>query len=409
MPEEMPKEIKIEYPGTNPLDLGPDEAVIKKYEELAEENIRESKSGEVSEKNQTKAAKAAAKILAATLPPILLTGCAAACQVVEEEQQQGDEKGQETIPSETTETTPKETKEETPPTVEETPEEIEWEGIKITPIEGLRFDKGTFYAETGNPYGLEEGEKAGVFIKDVVEINGVMESSIGLRPEIIETIQKKIIDEDKEFRYPLPFNFEEAKGIKLREVASESLNEWAKKEDAFWDNSFSIEISNIPLGTIIYSPVNTPPEEYTFFPYNLEIRKDYYNLMFGINLSAEGELLRGMDRTSAGGISIAAIGIKVLPEGIEEKMVYNEGPFPFYNSDVKLGTPIAQVISKEYLNDKYWAGEESPIDPSNEPSISMSYGFSQLKNPDKYLETGLENLLKLGKEEIFIFISPAHE
>jgi hypothetical protein len=310
-----------------------------------------------------------------------------------------------------------ETKDETPPVVEEELQKtVEWKGITINPIEGLRFDKGTFYAEAGNPYGLEEGEKAGVAIPNAVEINGVMESAIGLRPEVIEVIQKEITEEEKKFAYPFIIDLEQTKAdlrqdqvIKIREVANESLDGWAKEEGTFWDKSFNIEISNIPLDTLIYSPVNTPPGEYTFFPYNLESRKDYYNFIFGIDLSIQGELYRGIDKISRGGIGIEAIGIKLLPEGIEDKMVYDLAEFPLYSSDINMGIPIAQIISKEYLDDKYWDKKETPTKPVDEPSISISYGFNQLRNPDKYLETGLENLLKLGKEEIPVFISPDYE
>ena len=136
------------------------------------------------------------KIIITTLLVITFTVSMISCKeapAVVEQQQQEEEKPAVEVPSETV---PEENKEETPPVVEETPEKIEWEGMIITPIEGLRFDKGTLYAEAGNPYNLEVGEKAGVLIpKDAVEINGVMESSIGLRPEVIEVMQKKIMEE----------------------------------------------------------------------------------------------------------------------------------------------------------------------------------------------------------------------
>jgi len=354
------------------------------------------------------------KVLTIALLVIAFTVSVISCkEVVVEEQQQEEEKPVVEVSNETKE----EIKEETTPVVEEeTPEEIEWEGMIITPIEGLRFDKGTFYAKAGNSYGLEEGEKAGVFVKDAVEINEVMESSIGLRPEVIEVLQKEIMGEEKRFVYPFPIDLEKAKAdlgqdkmIKIREVASESLDEWAKKENTFWDNNFKMEISNVPLGTIIYSPVSTSPDGYLFFGNN-DRRNDYYHLNFLTNSSLEGKLFRGNERIDRVAVGIDAIGIKLLPEGIEEKMVYeDEAPFPTYRSDVKMGTPVAEIISKEYLNDKYWDEKESPIDPSSEPSISMSYGLSQLKDPDKYLETGLENLLTLDKEKIPVFISPAYE
>ena len=95
-----------------------------------------------------------------------------------------------------------------------------------------------------------------------------------------------------------------------------------------------------------------------------------------------------------------------------------EVPFAAYRSDVKMGIPVAEIISKEYLDEKYWDKNISPSEPASEPSIVIHYKIIQLKDPDKpfdidqmskYLNTGLENLLKLGEEEIFVFISPAHE
>ncbi|MCJ7509202.1 MAG: hypothetical protein MUO85_10845, partial [candidate division Zixibacteria bacterium] len=135
---------------------------------------------------------------------ITFTVSAAACKeapVVEEqvveEQQQEEEKAEVIISSET---------KETPSVVEETPEKIEWEGVSFSPIEGLRFDKGDFYFMEGNEYGGIPGEKAGELITDAnVEIDGKIENIFfGLRPEVIEVILKKIIEEKKEFKYPLP-------------------------------------------------------------------------------------------------------------------------------------------------------------------------------------------------------------
>jgi hypothetical protein len=305
-----------------------------------------------------------------------------------------------------------------PPVVEETPAPQEYEGVVIPAIKGLRFEAGTFFAEAGNSYGLEEGERAGVFVKEAVEINEKMEPGIGLKPEVIEVIQKKIIEEDKEFRYPLPFDFEQAKGIKIKEVPDTRDDEWAKKDGVFWDDNFEMVVSNVPLGTIIYSPMSTSSEGYLFLKNYQNTRDDYYILTFLINPSLRGKLFRGDERIDVGAVGIYAIGIILLPEGIEKKMVYEEGPLPFYQSDVKMGTPVAEIISKEYLDDQYWDKDILPLEPTSEPSISIYYSISQLKDPDKpftnvdqlskYLTTGLENLLRLG-EEMFVFISPAYD
>ena len=132
----------------------------------------------------------------------------------------------------------------------------------------------------------------------------------------------------------------------------------------------------------------------------------------------KGKLFREMDRIDGGSIEIEAIGIRLLPEGIEKKMTY-EGPFPFYRSDVKMGIPVAQVISNEYLDYRYWDKSISPADPSSEPSILINCEIYQLKDPNKQdilpedtfksLQIGLEGLLKLGEEEIPVFICPVHE
>ena len=145
---------------------------------------------------------------------VLVAACKEAPAVVEEQQEEEKPSGE--IPSETI---PKETKKETPPVVEETPEEIEWEGVKITPIEGLRFDKGTFFAEAGNPYGLEAGVEAGIWVKEAFKLNGEWQPSIGFSPEVLKVIN----DENKKkglFVIAWPFNFQENNNLEIFELIS---------------------------------------------------------------------------------------------------------------------------------------------------------------------------------------------
>jgi len=306
--------------------------------------------------------------------------------------------------------------EEKLPIVEETPEKIEWEGVVFSPIEGLRFDKGTFFAEADNPYGLKEGEKAGVFIKDAVEINGVMESSIGLVPKVIEVMQKEIMEKDKEFRYPLPFNLEEAKGIKIREVADTESDEWAKSEGYFWDNNTYLEISNVPIGTVIYSSVSTKENGYGIMVNYFGERSDYYIFDFEVVPSTLGESYFRNEKIDQGWLEISAIGIKLLPVGIENNITENEWGIYCFSTETKAGTPIANVITQEYLDDQYWGKKNIPSDPLNEPSISIKYNINQLKPKDKdgnytgvtkFLNRGLESLLKLGEKNLLVFINPA--
>ena len=139
------------------------------------------------------------KVLTIALLVVALTISAISCKgAIVEEQKQEEEKPVAEVSSETAEKEKEVIQEEVPPAIEEKPQgPVEWEGVTINPIEGLRFDKGTFFALKENPYGLENGEKAGVFVKDAVEINGIMESFFGLRPEVIEVIQKERMEKGK--------------------------------------------------------------------------------------------------------------------------------------------------------------------------------------------------------------------
>ena len=142
----------------------------------------------------------------------------------------------------------KETKEtqETPLVIEEkTPGPIEWEGAIIPAIEGLRFDKGTFFAEAGNPYNLEIGEKAGVFIKEAVEINEKMESAIGLTPKVISFIQKENFEKTKEQLFPIVFDLTVTKDVEMHELKTAG-DEIGKKILAF----------NAPVGSEFLAPLS---------------------------------------------------------------------------------------------------------------------------------------------------------
>jgi hypothetical protein len=144
----------------------------------------------------------------------------------------------------------KEEVKETPPIVEEIPAPIEYERVVIPVIEGLRFEEGTFFAEAGNPYGLEEGEKAGVFVKDSVEINGEMEDSIGLKPKVIEVLQKNIYEETKEYLCPLPFNLEKTKGIKITELKYKMI---IGDDTIYMGTGWGL---NVPVGSVFYATVS---------------------------------------------------------------------------------------------------------------------------------------------------------
>jgi len=377
-------------------------------------------------------------IIAFTIPVISCKPPVVEKQVVEQQKEGKGEVTEVIIPSET---------KETPPAVEETPEEIEWEGMIITPIEGLRFDKGTFYTEAGNPYNLEAGEKAGVFVKDAVEINGVMESSIGLRPEVIEVIQKEIMEKEKEFRYPLPFDFEKAKGIKIREVAYKKLytdlpeeifgqKELKPKvtwmdfetgdveiiENTILDNNLAfLTISNVPIGTKIYSPANTSDSSYLIWDNNVGRNDPSEPNEYSLNFETitpetyKESLLFNNERVDIVRVEFSTIGIDILPFGIEKNIVVNEGGGYSFLTKTKIGLPVAEIVEKATLSPfTFREFDEFDSPPtSSDPQIRIDCTIYQLKNKDgqvefsnllKALKLGLPSLLKI--ENIPVFISP---
>ena len=343
----------------------------------------------------------------------------------------------------------KETKEtqETPLVIEEkTPGPIEWEGAIIPAIEGLRFDKGTFFAEAGNPYNLEIGEKAGVFVKEAVEINEKMESAIGLRPEVIEAMQKEIMEEEKEFRYPLPFNLEEAKGVKIKEVVFKKVYTdlpeeifgqkevkprvvWLNFEnghpgiieDTFLDKNLAfLIISNVPIGTKIFSSVSTSELGYDIWDNNSGRNNPSEPSNYALDFEAitaetykEG-LLFNNERVDVVRVGFSIMGVSLLPSGIEKNITQNETEGYSFLTETKIGRPIAEVVEKATLSPFSFREPDDfdSLPTSTDPQIKMSCTIYQLKNKDgqvelsnfsKALELGSVGLFKI--ENIPVFIS----
>ncbi|MCJ7508433.1 MAG: hypothetical protein MUO85_06840, partial [candidate division Zixibacteria bacterium] len=147
------------------------------------------------------------KVIITSLLIIAFTVSVISCKEtpVVEEQVVEEEKGEVTIPSETKkETTQETTTQETTAPTETTPQLIEYKGMVFPLPEGSEFNlqTGELFALEGNPWGLEAKTKIGQCIIDAFELNGQMENSIALRPEVIEYMQKKIMEEKNEFRYP---------------------------------------------------------------------------------------------------------------------------------------------------------------------------------------------------------------
>jgi hypothetical protein len=198
-----------------------------------------------------------AVISAGLIAPVFVSvsACEKAKPVVEEAQATA------TIPT-TLETTPQTTPETTPETtaapettvVETTTPEttgpIEYKGVMINPIEGLRFEEGSFFT-IDNRYNLPPNTEAGKIIFDAFELNKKMENSIALRPEVIERLCNKILNEEGKILVPLPFDFTEAKDVKIEKV------KYMRDDDSKYPFEDTSLLINAPVGTKIYPPLET--------------------------------------------------------------------------------------------------------------------------------------------------------
>jgi len=87
------------------------------------------------------------------------------------------------------------------------------ENSEVAPlIDGLSFDKevGSYFADEGNPYGLNEDEKAGVFV----------DGFIGLNSKVIDYLQSEKIG----LQIPLPFISEDGNNIEIVEEVDSGIN-----------------------------------------------------------------------------------------------------------------------------------------------------------------------------------------
>ena len=155
---------------------------------------------------------------------------------------------------------------------------IEYEGVMIPQITGLTFKEGVYYAQEGNPYGLEAEVKAGIFIKDAFELNGEMEHSIGLRPEVIEYRHNKILNEEGKILVPLPLDLTENEDIKMEIVKF-------ARDESYPDFDDTSLIINVPIGTKVYSPLKTersgyPRSGFSALDSSSEPNDGWYNFSF---------------------------------------------------------------------------------------------------------------------------------
>jgi len=327
----------------------------------------------------------------------------------------------ETKPPETTslpvaaETTPSTTAQETvPPTTEAIPQTVEYKGsvFPLPEASGANPQTGEILALYPNPYGVEAKTKIGQCIIDAFEFNGKMENSIALIPEVIEYMQKNIMEKDKEFQFPLLFDLQIAKQLKIDELKS------LKIDEKFWNEPKALAISNIPEGAKIFAPLSTDAGS---FVENGEVNSGWYGfLLFAKNLAGGtffNELYFKGERIDSASIELYTIGVKI-PKEMEAKMIsVSDGPSGG-NLETKIGLPIATIIKQEALNLDIYSLEKRR-DEEKQPSLSYSVIINfqmmqfNLEDADngyplvgKY-QSGGDNLLKI--EDIIVSFMPAND
>lgn len=231
----------------------------------------------LSIKNQEKLARVFKAVISAGLvAPVFVSvsACEKAKPVIEEaETSQLPVKETPKLTENSTQETPLESTQNTKEVTSEEIGPVEDEGVTIPAIEGLKYDAktNTFFAIDSNPYGLEAETKAGIFIKDALEFNGQMENSISLRAEVIEVLQKDHLGENRELKFPIPFDLEKNKGITMEVVENEVAN---KSLDIKRAEEFTLVAINTPKDTVFYSPIKTKIED-RYTGINISEDKDY--------------------------------------------------------------------------------------------------------------------------------------
>jgi len=216
------------------------------------------------------------------------------------------------------------------------------------------------------------------------------------------------VEENEEFGYPFFIDLESARGIKIEEREDPNMDDFLKSKSVFWDNSKDLIITGIPLGTRIYSPLET--SEFFIWDNNHgEISEDgltRYALSFVTYRSEfnKGNFMFKNENFDIADVRIGTIGIKLLPSGIENNFVKNFLGGYSVLTEAKLGDPIAEISSEKYGSVTSFCEVRQLKDKNKKTEFLLEMPLSDSL---KVLRVSLAGFLKV--EEIPIFISSAHE
>jgi len=303
---------------------------------------------------------------------------------------------------------------------------IEDEGMKLPAFEGLRYDveNNTYFAEAGNPYGLEAGEKAGVFYKNILDINNVIwnwtgkewnreeekiiEGVLALKTEIISPWQKEILEEKHSLKCALPF-FSNGQVIKIRNDIRPT------GRDNIWYEPSSQWACFLPKGSKIYSPIESFFNNEPFFNgciyQNLLNREDFFSIEINALPNVIEKVIFQGEKPDLCAFNMSVYDAKLIKNG--EKI--SEQPQVFYkiNEDIYVGTPLVEIVRDADPNDpdrKEWNLDQSTL------IFHLAFLKGNLQSGDYKIARTVENVLMEAKDiqgnasqGIKISILPVHD
>jgi len=194
-----------------------------------------------------------------------------------------------------------------------------------------------------------------------------MENSIALIPKVIEYWGKKMAEEQNEFIYVLPFNFNETKGIEISEIIKASIKEGKQSFDKDTEGHYVLGVK-APIGTKLYAPVSTERYQINFwksfiFKRDKEWAFTFENLFKGVSFNDNQIDSRWLCINGAGGLEVFLTG--------EEKQGNFEGEL---KSEAQIGNLLAKVAKDQYIE---FGADESKYSPADKYQFIIDHYIFQ--------------------------------
>jgi len=267
--------------------------------------------------------------------------------------------------------------------------------INAPEIAGLKFDQATktYLAEAGNPYGLEAGVEAGVYIKNAFEFEGENKDSIGLKAEIVEFMQKKLYKETKEYLCPIIFPLNEIKGIEIEEMVVDT-----KIGEGFSFLGLKVPPKTqfqIPAsGNWIFFPGNDQsPTKTLVFKYDIGVQNDEG----GIEMDFKGEQI--IENMKKGGMAVTedtsgkkteiVVGDDILKLGEIFGVIADDSHLEMFNNElgyIKFKEPDLYQFGLVLYgkNDSPLKGMDKLLSIGDDKEMKVFIYNPQLPNDEKY-------------------------